>query len=130
LRKGHPLLGAPLTAETYFSAPHVRVRRPGRSYSMASIDNAAAKAGKKPQIAAWVQNAHTMANVVAATDMIGTLSRRLAKRLSHQPIVARDLPLDVPSLKVALYWHERTHRSEAHHWLRTLLFEAAGQISK
>jgi DNA-binding transcriptional LysR family regulator len=97
---------------------------------LAWIDNAAAKAGKKPQIAAWVQNAHTMASVVAATDNIGTLSRRLAKHLSHQPIVLRDLPLDVPNMKIALYWHERTHRSAAHRWLRTLLFEAAKQISK
>jgi DNA-binding transcriptional LysR family regulator len=130
LRKGHPLLSASLTAETYFGAPHVRVRRPGRSYSMAWIDKAAAHAGKKPQVAAWVQNAHTMASVVAGTDMIGTLSRRLAKHLSDQSIVLRDLPLDVPNMKVALYWHERTHGSAAHRWLRTLLFETAGQVSK
>jgi DNA-binding transcriptional LysR family regulator len=125
LRKGHPLLSQPFTAETYFSAGHVRVRRPGRSYSMASIDNAAAKAGKKPHVAAWVQNAHTMASVVAATDMVGTLSRRLAKKMAHEPLQIRDLPLDVPKLKVALYWHERTHRSAAHRWLRDVLFDVA-----
>jgi DNA-binding transcriptional LysR family regulator len=127
LRKGHPLLNQSFTAETYFNAAHVRVRRPGRSYSMASIDNAAAKTGKKPYIGAWVQNAHTMASVVAATDMVGTLSRRLVKHMSHEPLQIRDLPLEVPKLKVALYWHERTHRSAAHRWLRDLLFDVARQ---
>ena len=128
LRKDHPLLASALTKEAYFNAAHVRVRRPGRSYSMSSIDNAASQLGEKLQVGAWVQNAHTLASVVAETDMVGTLSKRLAKRLAHQSIVRRDLPLDVPKLKVALYWHERTHQSAAHRWLRTLLFEVAGRL--
>jgi DNA-binding transcriptional LysR family regulator len=125
LREGHPLLVGSLTAEKYFNARHVRVRRPGRSYSMASIDDAAAKAGSKAHIAAWVQNAHSMAAVVANTDMIGTLSERLARQASHSAVQIRELPLDVPRLKVALYWHERTHRSPVHRWFRSLLFEVA-----
>ena len=128
LRKDHPLLASALTKEAYFNAVHVRVRRPGRSYSMASIDNAASQLGERLQVGAWVQNAHTLANVVAETDLVGTLSKRLAKRLAHQSIVQRDLPLDVPKLKVALYWHERTHQSAAHRWLRTLLFEVVGRL--
>lgn len=128
LRKGHPLLGGALTKEAYLDAVHVRVRRPGRSYSMASIDDAASQLGEKLHVGAWVQNAHTLASVVAETDMVGTLSRRLAKRLAHQSNVQRDLPLDVPKLKVALYWHERTHSSAAHRWLRTLLFDVAGKL--
>jgi DNA-binding transcriptional LysR family regulator len=130
LREGHPLLVGPFAQEAYLNAAHVRVRRPGGSYSMASIDHAASQQGKKLQVRAWVQNAHTLASVVAETDMVGTLSKRLAEHLTHQPIVRRDLPLDVPKLKIALYWHERTHHSAAHRWLRTLLFEVAGALSK
>lgn len=126
VRASHPLLASPFTAETYLAARHVRVRRPGRSYSMATIDSAAAKAGRKIQVAAWVQNAHIMARVVAATDLVGTLSERLAAQLSHLAIKRSPLPLDVPNLKVALYWHERTHRSPVHRWFRSLLVEVAG----
>lgn len=125
LRAGHPLLKAPLTADKYLNARHVRVSRPGRSYSMASIDSAAAKAGRKVQVAASVQNAHIMARMVAATDMVGTLSERLAGDLSHLAIETCPLPLDVPKLKVALYWHERSHRSPVHQWFRGLLVEVA-----
>jgi DNA-binding transcriptional LysR family regulator len=130
LRKDHPLLAGTLTKEAYFNAVHVRVRRPGRSYSMASIDSAASQLGERLQVGAWVQNAHTLANVVAETDLVGTLSKRLAKGLARHGIVQRDLPLDVPKLKVALYWHERTHQSAAHRWLRTLLFEVASRLVK
>jgi DNA-binding transcriptional LysR family regulator len=97
---------------------------------MASIDSAASQLGERLQVGAWVQNAHTLANVVAETDLVGTLSKRLAKGLARHGIVQRDLPLDVPKLKVALYWHERTHQSAAHRWLRTLLFEVASRLVK
>lgn len=125
MRAGHPLLTAPLTSAKYFDARHVRVRRPSRSYSMASIDSAAAKAGRKVLIGAFVQNAHTMGSIVSVTDLLGTLSERLADRLADASIERRPLPFDVPSLKVALYWHERTHNSPVHKWFRTLLFDVA-----
>jgi DNA-binding transcriptional LysR family regulator len=125
---GHPLLAGPLTSAKYFDARHVRVRRPSRSYSMASIDSAAAKAGRRMQICAFVQNAHTMGSIVAKTDLLGTLSERLADRLADADIERRPLPFDVPSLKVALYWHERTHNSPVHKWFRALLVEVAKDV--
>jgi DNA-binding transcriptional LysR family regulator len=130
MRSGHPLLAGPLTSAKYFDARHARVRRPSRSYSMASIDGAAARAGREVQIGAFVQNAHTMGSIVSVTDLLGTLSERLADRLADVSIERRPLPFEVPSLKVALYWHERTHNSPVHKWFRTLLVEVAKGVDK
>jgi DNA-binding transcriptional LysR family regulator len=128
MRAGHPLAVGSLTSAKYFDARHVRVRRTSRSYSMASIDSAATKADRKIDIGAFVQNSHTMGAVVSVTDLLGTVSERLADRLADTNIERRPLPFEVPSLKVALYWHERTHNSSMHKWFRTLLFEVAKDV--
>ncbi len=120
-RPNHPRLSSPITTAEFLDARHVRVRAPGRSFSMATIDAAAARAGRTIHVGALVQNALTMANTVAATDMVGTMSERLTGLLSHIPLSTSPVPLDVPGINVALYWHERTHRDAAHKWFRTII---------
>jgi hypothetical protein len=36
-----------------------------------------------------------------------------------------DLPLRQPPVRYAAYWHERSHRDEAHKWLRSMVVAAA-----
>jgi DNA-binding transcriptional LysR family regulator len=123
LRHGHPLLAKSLTDKDYFEASHIRVKRLGRSFSMSDIDAAASRAGRKVAVNAWVPNAWTMANVVAQTDLIGTMSERLVASFPGIGLKSVPLPFKIPDLKVALYWHERTHRNAAHRWFRKLLSE-------
>jgi DNA-binding transcriptional LysR family regulator len=123
MRPGHPLSGKPLTENDYFEARHVRVQRPGRSFSMTDIDAAASRAGRKIRVNAWVSNASAMAHVVGKTDLVGAMSERLAASFSEKELRAVPIPFEIPHLKVALYWHERTHRHAAHQWFRKLMFE-------
>ncbi len=126
-RIGHPKWSNPARATEYFEAHHVRVKRLGQSFSMMTIDAAAARAGRKIHVSGWVQNASTMVEVVSRTDLVGTLSERLAGSLAKPSLQMSPMPIDVPDLKVVLYWHERTHRHPAHRWFRNLLSELARQ---
>jgi DNA-binding transcriptional LysR family regulator len=127
---GHPHLSDPVRATEYFAARHLRIKRLGQSFSMMTIDSLAARAHQPIRIGGWVQNAATMVNVVAATEMIGTLSERLASSLATPEIRLSRLPFDVPELKVALYWHERTHGHAAHRWFRNLFTDVVRRIEK
>ncbi|HTH98475.1 MAG TPA: LysR family transcriptional regulator [Stellaceae bacterium] len=129
-RAGHPRWSAPVRAAEYFSARHLRIKRLGQSFSMMTIDAAAARAGHSIRVGSWVQNAATMVNVVATTDMVGTLSERLASHLIPTTVTISPLPFDVPDLKVVLYWHERTHRHPAHRWFRHLFADVVRQVEK
>jgi DNA-binding transcriptional LysR family regulator len=121
--------GKPLGIEEFLNARHVRIQRPGRSFSMLAIDQAASRAGRNLQVALWVQNAFAMAEIVAVSDLLGTLTERLAERLATRlPVATVPLPLDVPELRVALYWHERTQKQAAHRWFRQVISEITAPL--
>jgi DNA-binding transcriptional LysR family regulator len=123
MRKDHPLAIAPMDENHFFDANHIRITRQGRSFSIANIDAAANRAGRKMQVSAWVPNASTMARVIANTDLLGVMGERLAASFSYMNLQLVPMPIDIPDLRVALYWHERSHRHPAHRWFRKVLSE-------
>lgn len=129
VRKDHAYDRAGLTKEQYLDARHVRVQPPGLSYSMRSIDQAAARVGRKLSIAALVQNAIIMMEAIEQSDLIGSMTERMARRMAHNFAVRiLPMPLSVPELKVALYWHERTQRQPALRWLRETIADVGKAI--
>lgn len=63
--------------------------------------------------------------VVASTDLVATIPRRVAEALAHDgrlAIVAPPLPL--ASFTVHQVWHERHHHDHGHRWLRQQVAEA------
>ena len=56
---------------------------------------------------------------------------RAAQRLSAMlPLMLFDIPLDLPEIQIAMYWHERTHHSDAHQWFREKVREALPQAAR
>jgi DNA-binding transcriptional LysR family regulator len=67
--------------------------------------------------------------LVASTDMVAALSRRVAepaaRRLDlslHQP------PLELPRSTIGQVWHARADTDPAHQWLRGVLREVSEQV--
>lgn len=63
--------------------------------------------------------------VVASTDLVATIPRRVAEALAHDgrlAIVAPPLPL--AKFTVHQVWHERHHHDHGHRWLRQQVAEA------
>ena len=128
-RRNHPRLKNRITAEQYLETAHVRVERPRTRVSTGAVDAAVAAAGGRLRIALQVQNAFALANAVAKSNLISTVPQRLARVMAaHHPLQILPLPLDVPDVRIAMYWHERTHKQPAQRWFRQLLAETAKDL--
>ncbi len=125
-RRGHPQLKNRISAEQYLEAAHVRVEQPRTRVSTGAVDAAVDALGGRLRIALQVQNAFALAHAVAQSSLISTVPQRLARVMAtHHPLQILALPLDVPDVRIAMYWHERTHKQPAQRWFRQLLAEAA-----
>lgn len=128
-RRNHPQLKGRITAAQYLEASHARVERPRTQVSTGAVDVAVAGIGGRLRIALQAQNAFTLANAVAQSSLISTVPERLARAMAaHLPLQILPLPLDVPDARIAMYWHERTHKQPAHRWFRQLLADAARML--
>ncbi|MGZ8267585.1 MAG: LysR family transcriptional regulator [Burkholderiales bacterium] len=128
-RNGHPSIRGRISAEGFLAARHVRIYRDRTSVSMNAVDQAAAQLGRKVQVAVRVQNSYGLAQVVSQSMLIGVATERLARHLATQlPLQVVPLPVPVPDLRTALYWHERTHKEEPHRWLRALVMDVVRSI--
>jgi len=126
VRKGHPRFRNTISTEDYLGAMHVRVQTPRTSVSSGAVDQAVTTLHRNLSVALRVQNLSVMSEVVAASNLVATIPERLASRLQGKyALQLLPLPLTVPDVRMALYWHERTHKHAAHRWFRQAVSEAA-----
>jgi DNA-binding transcriptional LysR family regulator len=120
VRKGHPRVGRMLDLRTYASLSHVLVSAEAAGPGV--VDAELAKHGLTRTIGLRTSHFLMVPPVVAATDFVAALSWRVAKpAAAHLPLRVLPPPLALPSGSVGQVWHERTHGSPAHAWLRGLI---------
>ncbi|KGM30516.1 LysR family transcriptional regulator, partial [Inquilinus limosus MP06] len=69
--------------------------------------------------------------LVAESDMILSLPRRLARRVAATaPIEVLELPLEAERFTVSMIWHERRQDDPAHAWLRRQLADSARDATR
>ena len=61
------------------------------------------------------------------------VGRKRVRRLMRSyvkilPMRTFDCPMPIPPIQLRQVWHERTHRSPMHRWLRELIHQVAGLI--
>lgn len=126
VRQGHPIIGEGLTLENFVSLSHLSVIITGQGRS--AVDEALAQHGLTRRIA--VRTPHFLAApmIVAESDLIMCIPRRLAHRLAKSvAIEVIDLPIQIPSFTPSIIWHERQHYDPAHKWLRNQIVEIASK---
>jgi DNA-binding transcriptional LysR family regulator len=129
VRNNHPRFNASISTEDYLSAAHVRVQTPRTSVSSGALDEAATALQHTLDVTLKVQNLAVMSEVVSASNLVATLPERLAVRLQDKyQLQVLPLPLAVPDIRMALYWHERTHKHAAHRWFRQAVSDAAKTV--
>lgn len=127
VRKRHPSVRRRLTLKRYLDLSHVLVtQRPG---SLGSVDVALGRMGLKRKVGARVSHFLMVPHLVAHTDMIAALSRRIAEPAARSlGLVLYPPPLALPKSTVGQVWHERTDSDAAQRWLRRVVAEVCAGV--
>lgn len=119
MRDDHPLLGeGELTLGSFCSQHHALVSYAGGSFSGAT-DEALAAQGLSRRVMLSVPGFLLLPDILRTTDLLAMVPARLMR--DCRGLALRTPPLSVPGFTKTLVWHERTHYSAAHVWLRELL---------
>lgn len=124
MRRGHPLARGAFTLERFVAAGHMVVAPRGRPGSM--VDERLAERGLERRVILHTAHFGTAPEVVAATDLLVTLPRRLARLFAPRlDLVEREPPVEVGGFTISLVYHEAQRHDAAHSWLRARIHEAA-----
>ncbi|MVT04658.1 transcriptional regulator [Enterobacter sp. 10-1] len=122
LRADHPQAGAPLTLDQFCALEHMLVSWEGDSFRGVT-DEALAAIGRSRRVGLSVSSFLVLPEILAVSDMIAVVPRRLATVASGMLIVPP--PLTIPGFTKSMAWHERNHRDPAQQWLRELLWQVS-----
>ncbi len=116
-RRDHPAIGQRLTLKRFTEAGHVLITPTGRPGSM--VDDVLAKRGLKRRVAVTTPHFLVPPRVVAETDLISTLARRVAAHYAElYPLRVLAPPIPLPGFPINMVWHRRLDDAHDHRWLR------------
>ncbi len=116
----NPVVKQKFTLEKFLQSKHCLITitdfRPGM------VDRYLHQQGKKREATVRVPHFLAASYLVENSDFIVTVPRRLGVMLAQQKKLAMlDLPFQVPSFQVYLYWHNRNQNNPMHKWLRKMI---------
>ncbi len=127
VRKGHPLVRGKLTLRTYTSLKHIMVSQSAGATS--GIDRALAEVGHSRDVSLRVSHFLNVPTLVANTDLVAALSRRVAEPFARMlPLRIFEPPLPLRTSRVGMVWHDSLHDDPANRWLRALIAEVSAEV--
>ncbi len=118
--RDHPTVGDSITAEQYFSLPHVFGRPNG--YTASAEELVRRLLDIDLQVHITVPSLLHLPLVLRGTRLVATLPERVAQMVNAtMPIKTFPLPIETPTMHEILLWHKRNESDPAHAWLRELL---------
>lgn len=115
-RKGHPRGPTPPDLDSYCALRHVMVSLDGGGFH-GFMDNHLRKLGRRRVVAVSVPQYHLMPDILEATDYVGVMPSRLARRFAGR-LDAFELPVPTHDISLFASWHPRMHADAGHQWLR------------
>lgn len=121
VRQGHPALaddGASIPLERYVELGHVLV---SASDEPGLVDERLRARGLSRRVVLRTPYFVGVPFIVARSELVATVPRALAEEAATLvPLRILPTPLPMPSFRIMMTWHERSHRDPAHEWLREL----------
>lgn len=122
LNVNHPRIGAVMSLDEYLREVHLVTLFTNRKEFEGSPTAARwAKLGRQRRVS-LAGSLRLVAEIISRTDRIVTCTEPWAKRLQQLSPDIRCVPLPAeavfPESEVHLVWHQRTHHSAPHRWLR------------
>jgi DNA-binding transcriptional LysR family regulator len=123
MRRGHPALARELTPRALAALPYLEVSSSGEDSGfvddwLGANDLSRNIAHRAPRLSAGA--------ILAKTDLVAVLSRRLGKHLMQSyGLSICELPFASPTIRTGMLWHRRFDNQPAHLWLRELVQQTA-----
>lgn len=118
-----PDADAPWTLARYLELKHCVVSF-SKHPTPGIVDRWLSERGETRNVRVRVPSFLAAAHIVAASDLVVTLPRTIGLRLAEQGnLVTRELPFQVPSFHIFLYWNIRNQTNPIHAWLRKMFVD-------
>jgi DNA-binding transcriptional LysR family regulator len=128
MRKGHPMANTPFTIEDYGRVDHVTISIFGDGRT--PVDAILAQHAIKRRIGVTVSSFASALAIVGKTDLVTTISRRIALELeSSFGLAIMDPPLERPEIETVLVWSIYQDSDPVLSWLRRVIIDAGAQLS-
>lgn len=128
MRKDHPNVDEPMTAELYAKLPHVKLSQSATGTTV--IEDVLAARGLRRDLPMTVASWFDIPDIVAHSDLIAIVPSRL---LSTDPRLANlrwsPLPLEEVVFSFDLCWDLRTEREPGQKWLRAVISEIFEEVT-
>ncbi|WP_165311263.1 LysR family transcriptional regulator [Vibrio ziniensis] len=126
LRDEHPLLeDNTLALEQFCSIDHAIVSYVGGAFE-GMTDQVLRSLGKQRRVVLSVPSFLSLVNILKTSDLCAVVPRRLITNV--QGLTTVNLPFEVPGFTKIMAWHERTHDSDAHRWIRDSIVELCNEL--
>ncbi|MBF9003204.1 LysR family transcriptional regulator [Vibrio nitrifigilis] len=126
LRDDHPLLeDNTLTLEQFCSIDHAIVSYVGGAFE-GMTDQVLHSLGKQRRVVLSVPSFLSLVNILKNSDLCAVVPRRLITNI--QGLTTVNLPFEVPGFTKIMAWHERTHDSDAHRWIRDSIVKLCNEL--
>jgi DNA-binding transcriptional LysR family regulator len=128
-RADHPDFTDGITERQFRSAAHALVTAEGTGHEV--IEKSLAKHGLTANIVLRLPHFLAAPAVVAKTDLIAVVPRRLALATAESyAIRIFEQPLRLPAYGVKQFWHARFNADPAHRWLRQVMKQLFGEPAR
>lgn len=119
-RAGHPAFAGGLTVASYQASQHISIHtRAGRG---SPLEIVLGSAKVRRDVQAYVPNYLIIPAIVANSDLLGTIPRRLAEHALKTLALQMDtFPIETPEIRVSMIWHRHQDLSPGLRWLRDLI---------
>jgi DNA-binding transcriptional LysR family regulator len=119
VRSGHPRIGASPSLDAFVAEQHALVTAVGTGHDSIAAERVLEAAIPRQNIVCRIPMFAAAAHIACHSDVIATLPRTFAHALARDlDLQLVEVPIELPPLELAEYWHERYHRDPGNMWIR------------
>lgn len=121
-----PVASAPLTLQSFIELPHAVVQTESRTLDI--VEQYLREHGVRRRQLLRCPHFLAIPHVIAATNLVATVSESIAQALSTDPRLAiKEAPFPFPRYDVKQHWHRCQHEDPGNRWLRGLVMRLFGR---
>lgn len=110
----------PIELSEFLKLSHIKLVPSKSSHYDDLLDKALVLLGKSRDIKVMEPSFLMVPSLLAEGDLIATVPQRFADLVCKDPrFSSYPLPIDLGSLCIGIYWHERTHQEPIFRWIRS-----------